>query len=110
MRTYVERCDGRWTINYECNRCERGFWAEERGTGVLANVDIGSEVHGGLVRVTREGVRVGELWCGQTLERGEESLPLFEFDLDKLRSNVGTVEFRDGMLGENRTPPSSVGK
>lgn len=39
-------------------------------------------------------------------ERGEESLPLFEFDLDKLRSSLGTVEFRDGILGENRRRPT----
>lgn len=35
-------------------------------------------------------------------DRGEESLPLFESGLNKLRSRLGTVECRDGILGDNR--------
>lgn len=45
-----------------------------------------------------KGLCPSELWPPG--ERGDESLPLFESDLNELTSRVGKVEFRDGMLTE----------
>lgn len=42
------------------------------------------------------GLRPSELWAPGV--RGEEILPLFESDLSDLRSRLGRVESRDGML------------
>lgn len=43
-----------------------------------------------------KGLRPSELWAPGV--RGEEILPVFEPDSSDLRSRLGTVEFRDGML------------
>lgn len=43
------------------------------------------------------GLGPSELWAPGV--RGEEILPLLLSDLRDLRSRLGTVEFRDGMLG-----------
>jgi hypothetical protein len=56
------------------------------------------ELDGDLGERGVKGLSPSELWPG---ERGDESFPLFKSDLKELKSKLGTVECRDGMLGDN---------
>lgn len=74
-----------------------GFWLESRVTGrMVAPLEKGELDEDLGERGDRE---LGPSELCAPGDSGEEILPLFVSDLRDLRSRLGTVEFRDGMLG-----------
>lgn len=68
-------------------------WVTGRMVAPLENGELDDDLGERGVR----GLAPSELWAPGV--RGEVTLPLFVSDLRDLRSRLGTVEFRDGMLG-----------
>lgn len=74
-----------------------GFCVESWVTGRMVAPLKNGELDDDLGERGVRGLCPSELWAPGV--RGEEILPLFGSDLRDLRSRLGTVEFRDGMLG-----------